>query len=606
MSLFAALVLAAATARVEAVTLTTVDSQLAVRVAVSGEPGTVTVHREGGGARISVMDVELGGQFAGGSRFAWTPAHDFDPALLAGPTRLDRIEVAASASQVSLLLSVPPDVSIAVRRDPLGLLLVFQEGPATAPPPAPVEREPVVPAESTEPPPEPVTPLPEPVEPPPTPSADTAELARSLFPAAAVSAASAAQGATGQASVSELYSQLFPAGPPQTAPEVAEPEAEPMASTGGVPFGPFRVRARIEARYVDADTYIEGPDSRTRARYLEVVPRIAAEAIVSDGRLFLEYMPSLRAFSNIDDVNSNTHRATAGIDLPVGPSVIVRVKDSFVSGVLDTRDADPGGEYFYDLGRFRRNTLDAGVSALLNPRLSLELGATASALRFQEESSFFDHDSRLASAGLGYELTPNLKTTVLYSYDTVPTPEERPEVASRAHNAQLTFIGDILPLVSGRLMVGYRDQKSPNAGEGGRRYTGFTMGGTVTKQFSPESDVTLFVNRSTPVSAFEDNAFYVFTAVQGSGRFPLPLEFQLRGGLGYQWNDYRTVSTEIGEPRADRIFGYHVGLRRAVFSRLFLSVAYRREERRSNLERFDTDSDGFFVQLEWDIFGYAP
>jgi len=144
MSLLALLVLATTTARIEAVTLTAVDSQLAVRVAVSGEPGMVAVHREGAGARVSVTDVKLGGQFAGGSRFAWTPSH-FDPTGLAAPARLDRIEVAASNTEVSVLLTVPPEVSIDVRRDPGGLLLVFREGPDTAPPaaPAPVRGPPV-------------------------------------------------------------------------------------------------------------------------------------------------------------------------------------------------------------------------------------------------------------------------------------------------------------------------------------------------------------------------------------------------------------------------------------------------------------------------------
>jgi hypothetical protein len=633
MSLLAALVLATATARVEAVTLTTVNSQLAVRVTASGELGLVAVHREGAVARVSVTDAELGGQFAGGSRFAWAPTHS-DPLRLGAPAPLDRIEVTASQSEVSVLLTVPPEVFIDVRRDPRGLLLLFQEGPDVVPPPEtvaprappvtaaaeptePLDIEPLPEAVDTtdvEPSPEPAEPLDveprtqpaqiapaETDEPPLEPSPSTAELARSLFPAAAV-----ARGTEGQASVSELYPQLFPGGPPQTAPETIEPDVEPMTAGAGVPFGPFRVRAGVDARYVDADTYIEGPDSRTRARYLEVMPRVAAETALADGRLSLEYKPSLRAFSNIDEVDANTHRARAGIDLPLGPSVTARIQDTFVSGVLDTREVDPGGEYFFTLGRFHRNTIDGGLSVRLNPRLSLELAAAASALRFQEESSFFDYDSRLASAGLGYELTPTLKTTVLYSYDTAPTPSERPQAAYRAHNAQLTFTGDILPLVSGRLMIGYRDQKSPNAGAGGTRYTGFTMGGSVTKQFSHESDVTLFVNRSTPVSAFEDNAFYVFTAVQGSGRFPLPLEFQLRGGLGYQWNDYRTVAAGTGAPREDRIFGYHLGLRRAVVRQLFLSAVYRREERRSNLERFDTDSDGFYVQLEWDIFGYVP
>jgi hypothetical protein len=56
-------------------------------------------------------------------------------------------------------------------------------------------------------------------------------------------------------------------------------------------------------------------------------------------------------------------------------------------------------------------------------------------------------------------------------------------------------------------------------------------------------------------------------------------------------------------PREDRILAWYVGLRRAVYRRLYLSGTYRREERTSNLDRFDTTADGFILQLEWDIFG---
>ncbi len=44
MSLLAALLMAAASARVESVSLTTVDSRLAVRVVLTGTPGLVAVH----------------------------------------------------------------------------------------------------------------------------------------------------------------------------------------------------------------------------------------------------------------------------------------------------------------------------------------------------------------------------------------------------------------------------------------------------------------------------------------------------------------------------------------------------------------------------------
>jgi hypothetical protein len=132
MSLLAAIVLAAASARVESVYLTTADQRLAVRVALSGTPGMVAVHREGTAARVSIMDASLGLQFAGGRRFSWTPSDGFDPALLAAsPAKLDRIEIAATDSEVSVLLHVPPDVAVDVRRTRVACSGVPDHGPGS-------------------------------------------------------------------------------------------------------------------------------------------------------------------------------------------------------------------------------------------------------------------------------------------------------------------------------------------------------------------------------------------------------------------------------------------------------------------------------------------
>jgi hypothetical protein len=624
-SALAALVLFAASAQVESISLTTVDARLAVRVAVSGTPGMVAVHREGDVARVSVMDARLGLRFAGGRRFAWTPSDGFDPALLAAtPARLDRLEVAASASEVSLLLHVPPDVSVDVRRDAQGLLLVFRAPQAERvaraetppPPPTPV----AAPAPAAEPEPTPAAAvLPPVVAPaiaappaeaePPAPAAassDTAELARRLFPAAQTPAGE--QAPPGGESVAALYPRLFPAGPPEVPREEIAPAAE-VAELGqepGLVLGPFRVRASVDARYVDADTFVESSAVPTEDRYLEVQPRVAAVAPVGAGRFTFDYAPVLRAFATYDDVNSSSHQLAAGLELPVGSRTTVRLRDRFRSGVLDTRVVDPGGEYFFGLGRFRRNDLDAGASVLVGPRLSLELAGALGAVRFQEPSSFFEYDTRLASAGLGFELTPNLKAIASYVYDTVPRPDERPEAESRAHSAQLSVSGEILPLLTGDVVVGYRSQESPNAGPGGTSYSGFTMSAALARELGREASLGLYASRTTPVSAFEENAFYVSTAVQGTLQVPLPARFQLRGGVGYQWNDYRVVASELGRPREDEILGWYVGLRRPIVRSLFLSGAYRSEDRRSNIDEFDTDADGFYLQIEWDIFGAPP
>jgi hypothetical protein len=151
--------------------------------------------------------------------------------------------------------------------------------------------------------------------------------------------------------------------------------------------------------------------------------------------------------------------------------------------------------------------------------------------------------------------------------------------------------------------VGYRDQDSPNAAAGGNRYSGFVMSAALNRQLGRESSVGIYASRTTPVSSYEQNGFYVSNSVQGTLQVPLPAQFQLQGGVGYQWNDYRTPAIEIGSPREDRILGWYASLRRPVRQNLFLSGSYRNEDRKSNVDTFDSNADGFYFQLEWDIFG---
>lgn len=657
MSLLLAVLLSAASARVESVYLTAADQRLAVRVAVSGTPGMVAVHREGAAARVSIMDASLGLQFAGGRRFSWTPSDGFDPALLASsPVKLDRLEIAATDAEVSVLLHVPPEVAVDVRRDARGLLLVFRAAgsaqpervaqampppsvaapaptptpalaptpaPTPAPAPAPAPTPAPTPAPAAAPRPEPAppalpTPEPRPQQPEPAPAAaapsaaappppapaapaaDTAELAQRLFPAGT------GEGSAG-GSVAELYPQLFPAGAPQSEPEApAVADIPEPGEDAGAVLGPFRVRLSVDARYVDADTFVDTTAEPTQDSYLEVQPRLYAAAPLGAGAFRLEYGPVFRGFATYDEVNTSSHLLGAGIDLPVGTRLTLRANDRFRSGVLDTRVVDPGGEYFFGLGRFNRNDFDAGASILVGPRLSVELSGALGTVDFTEPSSFFDYDTRTASAGFGFELTPNLRALASYVYDEVPLPDERPEAESTGHSVRFELTGEILPLLSGNLSVGYMKRDAPNAGDGGNSYSGLTLGAALLRDLGNEASFSVYATRSTPVSAFEENAFYVSTGVQGVLQVPLFAKLEGRGGLGYQWNDYLTLATEIGAPREDRILGWFVGLRYPVARKLWLSGAYRKEDRNSNIDTFDTDAEGLYLQLEWNIWGPPP
>jgi len=278
---------------------------------------------------------------------------------------------------VSVLLHVPPDVSVDVRRESRGLLVVFRSAgepervartarapepvwptatpPAAAePPPARARVDPrAAPAPTAELVPAPLEPAPTPpvgLAAPPataqaTPSSDTAEMARGLFPSA-----QAEPPAAGTGSVAELYAQLFPTGavtpPPEEAveaPEVIEPGRRRECRWAPSACAPRWTRA----------TWTPTPSSRAppcrRGTSTSRCSPGGGGGADRGGSLRAGLPAGLRAFATYDDVNSSSHSLGARIDLPVGSRVTLRASDRFRAGVLDTRVVDPGGEYFFGL-----------------------------------------------------------------------------------------------------------------------------------------------------------------------------------------------------------------------------------------------------------------
>ena len=234
-------------------------------------------------------------------------------------------------------------------------------------------------------------------------------------------------------------------------------------------LGPFRVRASVDVRYVDADTFVEASAEPTRDNYLEVQPRVLAAAPVGAGVFDLEYSPVFRAFATYDQVNSSSHLLGAGLELPVGGRVTLRARDRFQSGVLDTRVVDPGGEYFFGLGRFNRNDVDAGMSIVVGPRLSVELAGAAGRVHFLEQSSFFDYDTRIGLGG------PRLRAHAEPARDgdvrlrRGPAPRRAARRPSRPRTgARSTLNGELLPLLTGELASATAARTRPTPGPGAR------------------------------------------------------------------------------------------------------------------------------------------
>src|SRR6185369_7358659 len=132
-----------------------------------------------------------------------------------------------------------------------------------------------------------------------------------------------------------------------------------------------------------------------------------------------------------------------------------------------------------------------------------------------------------------------------------------------------------------RAMLGYRMQEHPFVDSGARRYQGLVVGALLTRTLGLASSATLTANRTTLLSAFEGNGFYVTNQLQGATVLRLRYGFSFEGGAGYRWNEYRAAAPEIGRPRHDSIFDWSVGLRRSLGSGS-IGTSYQRQYRRSN------------------------
>jgi hypothetical protein len=400
----------------------------------------------------------------------------------------------------------------------------------------------------------------------------------------------------------ELYGLLFPSEAAESAGGEA-PEEEEGELFGeerqGLYLGRVQLLPYLTVSYVDADVLAFAEPVPVRVRYLEINPGVTAHSPLFTGRLTAEYEPRLRFFSDIPEIGETAHFAGIRLDVPVGTRTLLRVGHRYTRAVLETTVVDPGREYFFGLGRYTFNNTTAAARVDLGPSLALELDAGWRWTRFdqQEGIGFFDYDSRAFRAGLGYDLRGDLRATVSYSYDRIPSPVERPLAESTGHTLQGTLAGQITALTSGSVTVGLRRQTNPLGVGGSENFTGITFGGSLRRELSFSSSLGVRFNRTPFPSAFEDNAYYVNTSVTALLDVPLPLGLWAQGSAGFLRNSYPTISSSIGAARRDDVWAWTVGIGRQLGWRTWLRGDYRREERHSNVPGFDVTTDGFVIQV---------
>ena len=398
----------------------------------------------------------------------------------------------------------------------------------------------------------------------------------------------------------ENYKSLFPA---TTSEGDHGAAAASDLAREGLQVGPVHLRPSVLVSYVDGDYTLVDSTQPVSDQYLQIEPRVSADMPFLGGELSADYAVRLRYFSAFDQINTTSHILGAGLQLPLGSRTMVRARDHFATGVLESTEVDPGQEYFFNLAHFTRNEVEVGARVEAGSRIFLDGALGYNDVHVDETSGFFPYTERTARAGVGTTLGDNLRAGVYYSYFRVPPPDARPLVESTAHSVGVGLDGDFGRLTRGEVRLDWRHLDAPAAAAGGQAYSGLAGQLSISRELSPSSRVTVMGRRATDLSAFEQNAFYVSTGGQVLLSHGLPWSLSANGAVGYQENDYKTVAATIGVPREDTIFGWTLGLSRPVGTFGFLRADYRRDRRRSNLPGFDVTTDGFIVQMGVGLFG---
>lgn len=447
-------------------------------------------------------------------------------------------------------------------------------------------------------------------------------MSTALFLAALLLAQAPAPAPTPSPDVRALFPE--PEAPPEPPPPPPSENGPPGIAIGAGALQPSLVLSLIRGDIFPSTT-AERP-FKVRDTYFQIEPRLNFVYPVGAGGEFRAgYEPAFRRGSALQEVTASSHRLGAGIELPLGTSFLLRAADQWSKGILDVTQVDPGQEYFFRLQPFRHNVFDVN-GTLSGGDTSIDGGATLSRVTIEPGSGFFSNRSQQYYGGISRSLAATLRLRLGYTRERIPRPIDRPEVESRANIYTLSLDGTIAPLLDGQISAGYRDQKTPNAGAGGRSFKGLVVAGRLEKEFTRSTRLALWGSRDTRVdllrrnglyattggqpeialpttSAFEENAFYVAKAFNSELQFELPLQLTARAAAQWQNNEYRTVAPAIGKPRADDFFGWALGFGRSLTRHAWVRIDYRRDRRDSNIDVFDVRTEALLVQLGFGFQG---
>jgi hypothetical protein len=285
---------------------------------------------------------------------------------------------------------------------------------------------------------------------------------------------------------------------------------------------------------------------------LIVSPTIEALLPFTRNGIRLDYTLTYRDYRNLHIGQNFDHIFNADSEFELSPTVTLAVRDHYSMSSLDAREFVPGREVVFADSRFRRNDADVRLSWALSENDSLSLQGGWNRLSFIDtnspaESPFYSYNQMSYTGTYKRDVSERFAIFGNGGYHQNKTEDPRNLANSKGFEAEAGIDGSLTPLIAAQLSAGIRWDSYPGLSSRAARV--FILRGAFSKEISERSAVTLSFSRSSNLSYFQQNPYFVSTGVGGSYSRELGPKLIASISTGYQKNGYPTaLQSGLGIP----------------------------------------------------------
>ncbi len=381
---------------------------------------------------------------------------------------------------------------------------------------------------------------------------------------------------------------------PMEEPSSALPKVNPSE---GVMVGPFLFTPNLDLIWENRDNIFFTPDHKVSDDVYLARARLMFELPIYDSYIRLSYTPQYRDYATYDLQNNWSHFVTLDGDFNFSNGLKLKTTYRYVSGNLETREVDPGGELVYGGAQFNKHDFKASLDYWVSPTNGLKLLGGYTKINYDNPSLFYDYSRSMGGVGWIHQISDVLTFGLNYRHENFNAENTSRYRDSSSDEVTLSLDGQVSPVVSSKLELGYRSTSfddvpgKPHMDD----YNGLVARGSVSWTLAHGSTLIFDVVRMDYPSNYDRNAYY--TATGGGLVYRLERE-RLFGYLrySYQNNDYDVPDSITGRDRSDDITTYGLGVGYHLTNLLSLRGSYVHQERDS-FHIYSYDANMFLIGL---------